>query len=573
MPDTFNDIPTNTDSDETTETTSTEDISDMATSFSDAVRSTLPQDDTINEDEVYKHPETGDEADDVDPRGLFQKPTVNELRYYARQGPYGRPIVEKPIRDAFKHGYEITGDYTETTDGSGKARDFLETYKDYYIEAEIKSRRDGMCVLMHQVADAADSVGDPIDKDTASFEDFKIWTLDNLSDEVTAAEVADYVPYEHDQIYVSEGEAHGGIAIVDDISDPNHGEILGYGIEPRQDSLDVRSAQFLHADRCDQFVWGEWVDGDVGNNVTGHHVGESVLTNVLQPLKATQMGYWALKNIFFRYSAPLHAVEPPETWGTEEFETFTEKLDNISMASDATLPPGAELSVAEGVSEFDPEPFYDVLVEAICSGTVFTKPVLQGTQSGTVTGSETSLKGYFNEIHILRTERIEHKFRHVLKKVSEYDPETVPPLTNPNNLQFNWGALFKPTDIEQAEGAVSLITAATNGIKNYVLTPDEARSLVEEEWATFDIDVDLDALTEDDRDALDRINMNEAGQGASDNEPDTSPRENPRRQNGGGQPSGQTRSSSQPQRSSTDSLTDEDVNRIADSVVEKLSTE
>jgi hypothetical protein len=115
------------------------------------------------------------------------------------------------------------------------------------------------------------------------------------------------------------------------------------------------------------------------------------------------------------------------------------------------------------------------------------------------------------------------------------------------------------------------VTAATNAIRQYVLTPDEARSLVEEEWASFDIDVDLDDLTEDDWDSLDRINLREAGRGPGDNEDDV--RGNPMRQNGGGQEAGQTRESSQPTRQTADGLTDEEVDAIASKVADKLTTD
>jgi len=557
-------------SDITDDGSTTDDSSDtdqtVTQTFADNVRSTLPAEEEILDGKRYKDPESTEQADDVDPRGLFKQPTLNEIRYYAREGPYGKTIVEQPIEDTFKHGFSIEGDNTEREDGRGKIEDFLkDEYLDYYKTCELKSRRDGICVLMHQIADGAESVADPIPDTGGNFEGFKVWTVDNLSDNLAATTVADHTEYDHDQIYVSEGAEAGGVAIVDDIEHTDHGEVVGYGVEPRQDSTDVQSVSFVNAERCQTFLWGEHVDGDVGNNIRGTHIGESVLTPVLQPLMATQMGYWAMKNILHRYSAPLHAVEPPEKWGPDEFDDAREKLGNISMMSEAVLPPGSELNVAEGVSEFDPEPIYEVLVESICAGTEFTKSYLQGVQTGTVSGSETDLKGYFNNVHLLREQRTEAKFHEIVQQVSSYDQSTIPRVSGVKQFTVDWGALFKPTDIEQAEGAVSLVTAATNAIKNYVLTPDEARSLVSEQWAEFDIDVDLDELSEDEWDDFDRINMNEAGQGASDNEPDTGPRNNPRMKNGGGQPEGQTRESSQPTR---DSLSESEVERIAEKVAE-----
>jgi len=561
MSDAFSDVTESTE-DSTSEDDTTTISQTVTDTFTDDVRSTIPGEDENVDDKRYEETGTDEKADDVDPRGLFKQPTLNELRYYAREGPYGKTIIEQPIEDVFKHGFEIEGDNTERQDGTGKIEDFLkDEYLPYYKKCEVKSRRDGLTILMHQIADGAESVSEPIPADGGTFQNFKIWTLDNLTDDLADSTVAEYTEYDYDQIYVSEGPEHGGVALVDDISHPDHGEVVGYGVEPRQDSEDVDVVSFVHADRCQTFLWGEHVDGPLGNNLRGDHIGESVLTPILQPLMATQMGYWAMKNILHRYSAPLHAVEPPESWGPDEFDDARNKLGNISMNSEAVLPPGSELNVAEGVSEFDPEPIYNVLVESICAGTEFTKSYLQGTQTGTVSGSETDLKGYFSNIELLRQERTANKFHEIVQQVASYDQSTIPRVSGVSTFTIDWGPLFRPTSAEQAEGAVSLVTAATNAIKSYVLTPDEARSLVAEEWAEFEIDVDLDELSEDEWDSLDRINMNEAGQGASDNDPDSSPRENPRVGNGGGgQPAGQTRESSQPVR---DSLSEDELDEIA----------
>jgi hypothetical protein len=569
MTDAFQDVlddteDTNSSSDDSNEET----VTDAHVAADMGVRTTLPDDGELRTSMRYEDEDTGDQADDVDPRGLFKKATLNELRHYAREGSYGPALVTKPIDDIFKHGFEIEGDNTEK-DGEykqGYIKNFLDDYVPYYKEAEKKSRRDGLAVLEFRFADGADSVSEPLEGD-AEHRGYKLWTVDNFSDQLADSTVAEHTQYNQDQIYISQGTENGGIAIVDDISHEDHGDVIGYGIEPRQESEDIQSVYFLHGSRVQQFVWGEWVDGDIGNDVTGKHVGESVLTPVLQPLKASKMGMWSIKNIFYRYSAPLHAVEPPESWGPDEWENAQENLDNVSMASDAVLPPGTELSVAEGVSEFDPQPIYEVIVEAICAGSVFTKSVLQGTQTGTVSGSETDIKGYFNEVHNLRSQRTFAKFREAVKLVSNHDQQTIPRVANVERFEVSWGPMFKPTDIEKAEGAVSMVTAVTNGIKQYVLTPDEARSILNEKWAEFDVDVDLDELEEEQKDELDRINLHETGMGALNNEPDA--RQNPRMQNGGGQPSGQTRESSQPTRASADD--DELIDAIADRVVEKLS--
>ena len=549
---------TSNDNDETVEPS---DFSSFE-SFADSVRPTLPYDDNKRNDDRYEDPETGDKADDTDPRGLFRPPSLNELRYYAREGPYGRTVVEKPIDDAFKHGFAIRGDNT-----NGKIKETLDEIESTYKLAKKKSRRDGLAILFHVVEDTARDVGDPINTDDGTFAGLKIWTVDNLSDDLTEAKAAEYLDeFDSGQIYVSEGHEDGGVAVVDDISHPRHGEVVGYGVEPRSDSENTQTVTFVNADRCHAFVNGEHVDGQLGNNITGQHIGESILTPILQPLKAAQMGFWSISQILLRYSAPLHAVEPPDSWTMEDYDDARAKMGNLSMASDTVLPPGSELSVAEGVSEFDPEPYYDTLTKAICGGTVFTKPILEGTQGGTVSGSETSLKAYFSEIQVMRQQDIEDDLRDIVRKIASYDQSQIPRVAAVEDIEFEWGPLFKLNALERAEGAVSLITAATNGIKNYVLTPDEARELLTEEWATFDIDVDLDDLAEPEWDEFDRINIREAGQGPQDDEPVNPERANPQTAGRrGGRPQGSTGGqddmADELSEISTDTLRDELSNR------------
>jgi len=415
--------------------------------FADDVRSNYPEDDDIRAEGRYTDPDGTGAADDTDPRKLFRQPTINEIRYYAREGPYGPTIVRKPIADAFKHGFEVVGDNTAGEDGEGVVGDFLrEEYLPVYKKAKVRARRDGLCVVMAHFQDAAESVAEP-PADDATFDGFQMWTIDNLSDSLGEAMAARHVEYEATQLYVTEGRENGGVVMVDDVGHPDHGTIVGDGIEPRRESENEKIVQFVHADRCQHLTEREYVDGELGNAVYGEIVGSSVLTPVLQPLKAAQMGFWSLKEILHRYSAPLHAIEPPESWNTEDFETAQERLGAISMSSDAVLPPGSELEVAEGVSEFDPEPYYDVLVEAICAGTIFTTSVLQGTQSGTVSGSETDLKGYFNGVHNLREQDVDADFREILRLVSRHDQSTIPRVADIEGLTFEWGG---PDPCEQS---------------------------------------------------------------------------------------------------------------------------
>jgi hypothetical protein len=269
MSDAFNDVLDDADSDNDTTTfasshsedaedslsNTTTTVTEVASQFADATRSQFTTEDAdtgFRNGDVYDDPDGTGGADDTDPRKLFRPPTLNELRYYSREGPYGPAVIKKPINDAFKHGFEVTGDNTEREDGDGTIERFLkDEYLDYYRIAEIKSRRDGLCVLMHQVADPETSVSKPIPRDgSATFEDFQLWTVDNLSDELAPTTVADHTDYTKDQIYVSEGEENGGIAVVDDISHPDHGDVVGYGVKPRKDSTDVQNGDVSDQGGC-----------------------------------------------------------------------------------------------------------------------------------------------------------------------------------------------------------------------------------------------------------------------------------------------------------------------------------
>jgi len=83
----------------------------------------------------------GDSADEVDPRKLMDDPTINQLRWLYRTS-LGKTLVDKPVEDAFKNGFEIHHD------GERNIRSILNefNYVNHYKRVRKKSRRDGFAL-------------------------------------------------------------------------------------------------------------------------------------------------------------------------------------------------------------------------------------------------------------------------------------------------------------------------------------------------------------------------------------------------------------------------------------------
>jgi len=466
------------------------------------------------------------DADDVNPKGLFRRTSVPELRYYYREGEFGKTLVNKPIDDAFKNGFDVD----EASNGND-AFEFLMQYVPKLRLAEKKARRDGFAVMEFKTRERSGaSISEP-PSDVTDIEKFKVWTLDDLSPDVNELNVIKNVDVDvprgeelqTEDIFVSEN----GLVILDNPKFPQHEELLGYGL-----FLKNGSTTFLHRDRCQHFAWNTEVDGHPSEKVFGKWEGDSILTPVVHVMRQIKKGNWGMGQALFRYSAPLHVVETPAEMSREQWEDLSDNVDNLNASSEFVSSPGTTVKSVDAASEFEPEGFYNVLIEQMCSGTEFTKPVLIGTQTGTVSGSETDIKSYFNQVQRYRQNRAEDKMREALRMASSMSPSIVPPFSVGNGLEIDWNPLFKVDQAERAEALRTTMNAATQAVQNYVMTPDEARSFVEEEYVSFDTNVTFDVLSEEDWDDLDRVNLRKTGQKSPSDEPDMG---NPRvGQNGGG---------------------------------------
>lgn len=450
-------------------------------------------------------------ADDVDPRHLYRAPTINEIRWYYREGPFGSTIVEKPVRDAFKNGFTVRNDRP------GKVEPFLDEYVPKLIDAEIKARRDGFSVLFFQLRDSADVSEAP--ENVQEVTRYRVFTVDDFTDSLSPKTVAEHFDdLTWRQVTVLDDD---GIAIVDDVRHPDDGKLLGYGRE----SDDGSGPIFIHADRTQHFSWRKHVDGPIDDEYVGRLQGDSILTPVIHSLKAAHKGVWGMGQTLFRYSTPLHVVETPDDYGEEEFDDVDSQMNALNAASSITMPPGTTMQTHDAASDFDPEPFYEAIMENICAGTVFTKSVLKGTQSGTVSGSETDIKGYFSEVVQIRNNRFEAKIDEAVRMVSSWNQSIIP--TFSLGYTIDWEPIFKLDALDRTESMSRVVTAVTNGLSNYLLSPEDAQSVLESEWAEIDVDVDLDELTEEEKDDIDRIVVQKGKQYAEGRGPEEEIEGNP----------------------------------------------
>jgi len=460
---------------------------------------------------VYESDDGSHSADNVDPRLLFDTPTQDEVRWYY-QFTLGGTIVEKPILDAYKNGFDVEND------PDNSVTEFLEEYIPYKKDAEIKSRRDGPSTIFFQFDD-----DNPVYKPPKSVTDlngFKLFTLDKWADDIDKELVKEGTDIENDEhIYVRDT----GLVIRDDLSHPDHEELLGYAVKKKGGE----ETQFVHADRCQHFVWNRNVDGHVDEYTVGQHEGNSILLPILIPLKALTMANWALGQTVYRYSSPLYAITSPEQGvSKDDFDKVDDQIENLNSASDVTLPPGWDIKTEGTDGELNPEPYLNGLIEQICAGTEMTKSVLMGSQTGTVSGSSTDIKNYFNQVERYRSGRGREKQDEAIQMVNGYSSSIISD-ASANGYTFNWGPLFKMDKLDKAEAMIRVVTAAANGINSYTLTPEEAREIIQTQWETFEIESDLGNLSEENMDLLREIN----GSGGNDIDESGNPSVG---QNGGG---------------------------------------
>jgi hypothetical protein len=519
--------------------------------------------------------EVGDSSDEVNPRQLMGDPHLNELRWLYRTS-MAKTIVDKPVDDAFKNGYEIKEDEDSSRSITTLLKDI--GWEEHYKRVKKKARRDGFALSYFVLDDSSETVGEDPMADSVAVESIKkleTITLDDLAryktshGAIPAGTEADPLEgLDHDEYEIRPT----GIVMDTDATSATYKEPLGYLIGPPDwidESNTLDSVKFYHRNRFIHHTVNDVVDGDLDQDALGQWEGDSELVSIYHILRGLKKGNWSIMQTVFRYAAKMYHVELPEDANEEDWDNANDNMVNLNAKSELITPAGYEIQDFATDGQLQPREYFDVLFEQVCASTEMTKSVLFGTQSGTVSGSETDIKNYFNQVERVRqvdyVEDMQNYASHAIKLVDNRTNEGY-------DLDFDveWGPLFKLSELDNTERLSRVMQTLSSAINNFILTPEEARNILQEEWSSVDIDWE-DEFSEEEEDWLKTLNVAQVGSEAAlpaDENSKLQSEGNPRvGQNGGGMESGQQTASEQP---TSDGLTSREMDKIADKVAKRL---
>lgn len=519
----------------------------------------------------------GDSSDEVDPRRLMGNPSLNDLRWLYRTS-LAQTLVNKPVDDSFKNGFEIKNDGENNTD----YRNVIDKtdWVDHYKLVQKKARRDGFALTYFILEDDSEGVwDDPMDDDVTveGVHKLEALTLDDLSRHRSSRgssgvrpSIEEATGREYDEYEIR----RTGIVVDTDPGSKTYKEPIGYLVGPDQFSGNDDKVKFIHKNRIIHHTWNPEVDADLTDNTFGEYEGDSVLVSSYHILRGLKKGNWSIMQTLFRYAAKLYHVELPEDADEDDFNEATNQLQNMNAKGEIITPHGYEVDDFQTDGQLQPEEYFDVLFEQICASNEMTKSVLFGTQSGTVSGSETDIKNYFNKVERMRQERVEADMRDYIahykalidgRASEDFDPE----------FNVEWGPLFEMSELDQVEALSRKMGVLTAAINSFIMTPMEAREILQEDWADADIDWN-DEFSQEEKQFLQTLNMAQQGaetaeekaeaeRGTAGNQSAATPEDgSTQQQNGGGRTQGETSDPDQP--------TSDSIDRLADAVVARLES-
>lgn len=482
-----------------------------------------------------------DSTDDVEIDRLVGQVSLDDLRWVYRN-TFASVIVDKPVEDAFKHGFEIRGDPTT------KVGELLETtnWVDEYKRARKKARRDGFALLHVIFEDDAEGPWVPVsDSNVTGVTRVKPVTVDNLADSASDGRIIDQIPddldeYEdfddHNDIEVRES----GIVVDRRPFSPNYGDPIGYVLDRVDDTR--RDGTFIHESRVQHFVYNDTVDvtykgkNDNGEEYLGRWEGDSILQPAYHYIKASFKGTWAIAQTLFRYSSPLYEIRLPDRINDPDtVDDIRKEWRGLNSMAEAVIPPDFELDLHSTEGNLEPEEYFDVIFDEICASTEMTKSVLFGTQTGTTTGSETDIKNYFNQVERFRRNTVEDDINEFVRMVMRANKSVVPTFAMAYRIQ--WPELFRLNPLDEAERWNRVMNTLNQAANQFFITPNEGREILSEMLnEEYDIELEGD-LDESDFEMLENLQMAQVGAETTGEKSEGNPRVG---NNGGGMEQGQT---------------------------------
>lgn len=516
-----------------------------------------------------------DTTDEVDIQKLVKSPTTSDLRWLYRF-TFASTLVDKPINDAFKRGFDVTVDPTKSVKATIEQHDYIDKLK----RGEIKGRRDSFSLLFKVTNDSTDGLYEAITPQTFnSLEAIKVLTIDDLTDTKPPnfrQQLPDaYTPGRNQSLDELVEVRKSGMVISRVPDDPDFGDPIGYLLNRRADNSG--ESRFVHASRVQHLTWHENVDGDYYGDgdrqalsdadgvyrpshgvhessdssewgALGKWEGDSILLPAYHLLKDIFKASWATSQTLFRYSSPLYTLNLPERADAETLEQVRNNFRNMNAKGDAVLPHGFEMDVKGVDGQITPDEYFGPLFEQICATVEMTKSVLFGTQAGTTSGTESDQKSYYNQVNRYRKNRAEAKIREFVEWMNRMDKSAVPNLAL--SYEIEWPALFEPSSMDKKEILSRAVQSTQGMIEHYMITPNQGREIMDQavEEAGYDVDLSDDLTAEDFDDIMELLVAQQGSEGLWPMGEESQSQGNPQKQNGGGMSTGQTISGEQPNR-------------------------
>lgn len=499
-----------------------------------------------------------DSTDEVDIQKLVSEPSLSDIRWLYRN-TWASTIVDKPVEDAFKNGFDVKNEPTNSVEPLLKQTEWVSQYK----FARKQARRDGFSLMYLVLNDNGDGPHqDPADLTVSGIEGIKVWTIDDMAHEVEEEAIRGQVPPKY-RLPESNLETEldfkyevrkSGIVVSRDLMDISYGDPIGYVKGPAHDPT------FVHSERVIHLVENPEVSGDYHPEKTeviransraeewlGKWEGDSELQASYHLLKAVFKGDWATMQTLFRYSSPFFGLTLPERAEEEDLESAREEFTNLNAKSEGVFPTGYELEVHETDGSLEPEGYFDPIFDQICAAHEMTRSVIFGTQSGTVSGSDSDQQNYLNQVNRFRHTKAEDDLERFVRRLSQWDKSTVPNLAL--GYRIKWEPLYKLSEVNKVEAIRTAVNAATMASEQFYISPQEGRELLDQLLGErYDLDLSED-LDPEDFEMLEEVQIAQMGAESLEEKMETraEAKGNPQmKAKGSGVSRGQTESQEQP---------------------------
>lgn len=185
---------------------------------------------------------------------------------------------------------------------------------------------------------------------------------------------------------------------------------------------------------------------------------------------------------FHQNAQGIKLFTPGENANSEDVKWLKNNVKNLRGTGEMTAPAGTSVDhPAPKIS--DPTPFIDPIMK---QGTAMPHQILVGTQAGQVTGSETNLRLYYQEIQNIRQIKLNKWLTEKLTLLQEegYLPD--------GDFSLNWGDVLEKADTDKASIFFKKARAITNLVEIGVIDRKEAREELGYEPSTEDTEAEED---------------------------------------------------------------------------------